>query len=308
MSTKLKAHLCLTVAALIYGANYPLAKSVMPEPFPPVGFIFMRVLGAGLLFWIIRIRVKEKIASTDWWRLFLCGLTGVACNQLFFFMGLQKTSPLNAAIIMTNTPILVMLLAALILKNRITLRKGIGVALGATGAVGVLWLSRGDNTGLSNPIGDLFILINAMSYGLYLVLVKPLMAKYNPLTVISYVFLFGFVVVGPVGFGSFSDIQWSTVDGWGWMVWAFVILGTTFLTYLFNILALRHVQPTVSSSYIYFQPVLSAFFSWLLSTFTHLNYTGDFTWIKAGFALLIFMGVYLVSVQRTAGGAPAIKG
>lgn len=298
MSKTLKAHLYLFAAALIYGANYPLAKSVMPEPFAPVGFIFMRVLGAGLLFWFIRIWVKEHIASTDWWRLVLCGITGVATNQLFFFMGLERTSPINASIIMTTTPILVMVLAALILRNPITLRKGTGVLLGAIGAVGIILLSRSDSSNLSNPVGDLFILINAISYGLYLVLVKPLMAKYQPLTVISYVFLFGFLVVAPVGFSSFRSIEWSQVDVWAAGVLAFVILGTTFLTYLFNILAIRHVQPTVSSAYIYFQPILSGLFSWLLSLFTTLNYTGDFSGWKAGCALLIFAGVYLVSVSR----------
>lgn len=297
INRKLLAHLCLAGAALIYGANYPIAKSVLPEPFAPVGFIFMRVLGAGLLFWIIRLWVKEKIQRRDWWRLILCGVTGVAVNQLFFFMGLERTSPLNAAIIMTTTPILVMLLAAVILRNRITMRKGVGVLLGATGAVGIIVLSQGDTSKISDPVGDMFILVNAMSYGLYLVMVKPLMSRYNPLTVVSYAFLFGFVIVAPVGWGSFDAIVWENVDSWAWFVLIFVVLGTTFLTYLFNIISLRYVQPTVNSAYIYFQPMLAGFFTWLLSLWTDVDYAGDFSWYKVGLAILIFIGVYLVSVS-----------
>lgn len=296
MNRKLLAHLCLIGAALIYGANYPIAKSVLPEPFAPTGFIFMRVLGAGLLFWIIRLWVREKIQKGDWWRLIACGITGVAVNQLFFFMGLERTSPLNASIIMTTTPILVMVLAAVILRNRITPRKGLGVLLGAAGAVGIILLSQGDVSKISDPVGDLFILVNAMSYGLYLVLVKPLMSRYNPLTVVSYAFLFGFLVVLPVGAPTFAKIPWETVDAWAWFVLAFVVLGTTFLTYLFNIISLRYVQPTVNSAYIYFQPMLAGFFAWFVSLFTDINYAGDFSWTKAGLALLIFLGVYLVSV------------
>lgn len=298
---KLLAHLCLAGAAVIYGANYPIAKSVMPEPFPPTGYIFLRVLGAGLLFGLLALTIREKIDRKDWPRLFFCGLTGVATNQLFFFMGLERTSPINAAIIMTSNPILVMVIAAIVLKNRITVQKGLGVLLGAAGAIGTILLSAGDASNLSDPTGDAMILVNSTSYAIYLVIVKPLMAKYQPITVVSWAFIFGFVIVTPVGFSDFASVDWSSFGAWEWFATAFVVLGTTFLAYLFNIVALRHVMPTVSSAYIYFQPILAGVFAWLLSLFTHLNYTGDFSWMKAGYALLIFIGVFLVSVPLIGG-------
>jgi drug/metabolite transporter (DMT)-like permease len=299
MSESLKAHIALLGAAIIYGANYVIAKSVMPEPISANGFIVMRVVGAGLLFWFIRFWVKEKIQRKDWLRLALCGLTGVAINQLMFFNGLQITSPLNAAIIMTSNPILVMVMASALLKNSITARKVLGVLAGALGAVGIIYLSSSGTNSISSVKGDIFILINSISYAIYLVIVKPLMSRYKAMTVISWVFFFGFCFVVPVGYNEFAAIPWPTFTSWQIFAAAFVVLGTTFLTYLFNIYALKRVQPTVASSYIYFQPLLAGIFSWVFSLVSDHNYTSDFSWLKILCALSIVFGVWMVS-QKSA--------
>lgn len=291
----IKAHLALFAVALCYGANYVIAKSVMPEPIGASAFIVTRVLGAGIIFWFIRGFIKEKVERKDYWRLLVCGITGVALNQLFFFNGLEITSPINASIIMTSNPIIVMIIASLILKNRITPTKIAGIVAGMAGAVGIILLSADGQSSITSVRGDLFILINSASYGLYLVLVKPLMSKYQPITVMAWVFLFGSLVVFPVGMGDFLEIAWASLDAWQIFSVAFVVLAVTCLTYLFNIYALKKVQPTVASSYIYLQPVLAGIFSWIFAMFTEHDYIGDFSWQKVACALLIILGVWLVS-------------
>lgn len=291
MSEKLKAHLALFSVALIYGANYVIAKGLMPDPIPPRAFILIRVCGALALFGLIRLRVREKVDRRDYGRLILCGLTGVAVNQIMFFEGLNLTSPVNAAIIMTSNPILVMVLAGILLKNRITKKKMLGVLSGAIGAITLIYLSS-TTDGDSSWIGDTFVLINATSYAIYLVLVKPLMSKYKPITVISWVFLFGLAFVFPLGIVPFTKIEWVNVSINGWWKIAFVVVATTFMAYLLNIFALKRVQPTVASSYIYLQPVLVTIFTWIISS------SGGASLLdpqRLGCTLLIFLGVWLVS-------------
>jgi drug/metabolite transporter (DMT)-like permease len=292
MSRLVWAHLALFSTNLIYGLNYTVAKNVMPTYIQPFGFIFCRVSGALLLFWFFhRLFFKEKIAKADFPRLALCGLFGVAINQLLFFKGLNITTPINASIIMTANPVLVLLFAAFLIKERITVYKVAGVALGLTGAVMLLLFNHDLSLGSVTAFGDLLIFVNATSYAIYLVLVKPLMLKYKPLTVIKWVFLFGFLVVFPFGWSEFSAINWSQMPTSILWETTFVVVGTTFLAYLFNIFALKTVSPSTASTYIYLQPLLAgAFAVWLGKD--------QVDEVKVLAALFIFSGVYLVSKRQ----------
>ena len=298
MKAKILAHLALFVVALFYGGNYLIAKGLMPDLIGPSGFIILRVTGAGLLFWILYLFNWERIASSDIPRLILCGCAGVAANQLLFFNGLNATSPVNASIIMTSNPVLVLLASAVILKTRITGRKILGIALGASGAILLLLLSRNSISQNVSWQGDLMVFINAMSYGVYLVMVKPLMSKYKPLTVIAWVFLFGWIVVLPFGWSQASAIDWSLFTPRHFWGVAYVVIGTTFLVYLLNIFALKTVMPTVVSVYIYLQPLLAATFAFIYAYYGGADYTGDITLGRVACAMMIFVGVYLTSVSR----------
>ena len=173
----------------LYGASHIIAKGVMPEFLTPSVFILFRVVGAVILFWTVKIIfVREKVEKADLLRLAACGLFGVAINQMCFFHGLSLSSSINAGIIMTVNPIIVVLLSYLILKEKITGLKFIGIVIGAIGAI-FLTLTAGTGSG-DSVFGDILLFINAASYGLYLVLVKPLMQKYAPVTVITYIFTF----------------------------------------------------------------------------------------------------------------------
>lgn len=286
------AHLALLGANIIYGVNYSVAKGLMPEFLTPFGFIFCRVLGALFLFWLFTLFQKqEKIAKNDWVRIMACGLFGVAGNQLMFFYGLNLTSPINSAIIMTSNPILVLIMSAWLIKERITPIKVAGIFLGLSGAAGLILQGKELSVTAENFMGDVFIFLNASSYAIYLVLVKPLMSKYKPITVIKWVFLFGFLYVIPFGFYEFTEIKWENFTSTVWSSFLFVVVGTTFLAYLFNIYGLKQLNPSVVSTYIYSQPLIATILALILQQ-------DNLDSVKIVSAAFIFTGVYLVSIRK----------
>lgn len=295
MSNALRGHLALLSVALIYGANYIIAKSVMPEPIGANSFITLRVAGACLLFWLIVGKRAVIPNKEDRWRFVLCALTGVATNQLFFFNGLALTSPINASIIMTSNPIMVMLISAVLLKQRITWMKSLGVVIGAVGAITLLWISTHDTSKQSSLTGDIYILINSLSFAFFLVLVKPLMSKYHPFVVTAWIFTIGVIMVLPFGGLGIAAVEWHTLTAWQWFCVGFVIVFTTFFSYLFNSIGLHYTSSTVASSYIYLQPILAGVFAFLFSGMLEKNFAADITMSKVLCTLLIFTGVFLVS-------------
>ena len=267
----------------------------MPVYLTPNVFIAMRVTGATALFWLVKsLRVKEKIARKDLLLFAVCGVFGVANNQLFFFHGLNLSSSINAGIIMTLNPIMVAILAYFVLKEAITPLKALGILLGAVGAI-LLTLTAGTGAG-DSILGDLFLFINALSYGIYLVLVKPLMQRYSPLTVITYVFSFGaiYVLLFPPTIRDLLVTDFSIIPAEIWWKIAYVILCVTFLAYLLTVSALKYLSASVSSSYIYFQPVMVILFAYLFSAIGFSeDYTGAITFEKIAYMLVIFCGVFL---------------
>jgi drug/metabolite transporter (DMT)-like permease len=294
MTPLVKSHIALFILNMMYGANYVVAKGLMPNVIGPNGFILLRVLGAGTLFWLIFMRRFQKVERKDLLRLAICGLFGVSVNQLFFFNGLQLTSPVNAAVIMITSPIIVFILSLIILKEKAQPVKMLGLIIGAIAAV--IFTIESANSIHANPKGDLFIFINAVSYALYLVLVKPLMAKYKPLTVITWVFTFGliYVLLWPYSLPEFSAVSFNELSQDSIIRLCFVVIGVTFLPYLLMVYAMKIVSPAVSSTYIYLQPILAAFFVYIFFLFGLEDYTDDFSWTKLLTTLFVFLGVYLV--------------
>lgn len=291
MHKKLLAHLGIIAANVLYAANYTIAKWVMPEFIKPFGFIFIRVLAAMVFFWLIQLFIQhEKIEKKDYVRLFFCGMFGVAINQLMFFKGLDITTPVNASLMMVTTPILVIIIAILAKADRFTWAKFAGILLGALGALFIL-MGRDFNFSSSTALGDFFVFINATSYGIYLTIVKPLMSKYNALTIIKWVFLFGFIPVAIVGYPEFIQIDWQNFTMTTWWSLIYVVVGVTCIAYLFNIFALSQVNPSVVGIYIYLQPLMAAMFA--------IYFGSDkFDSAKVLAACCIFLGVYLVSFYK----------
>ena len=297
MSNILRAHLALFLVNALYGANHIIAKGVMPDYLTPDVFILLRVAGATLLFWIIKLLfIKERVERKDFLMLAVCAIFGVAMNQLFFFNGLNLSSSINAGIIMTINPILVVILSYFILKEKITWKKAIGISIGATGAI-LLTLTAGTGSG-DSLLGDLFLFINAASYAVYLVLVKPLMKKYKPFTVITYIFSFGllYVLLYPPTLMDLAETNFSQIPLDVLLKILYVIIGVTFFAYLLTVYSLKFLSPSISSSYIYLQPVLVMLFTFLFGMWgLSEDYTDTITLEKIGYMLVIFLGVFLTS-------------
>lgn len=287
----LQAHLALIIVNIIYAANFSIAKEVMPAFVQPFAFVLMRVGGALALFWIVgTFFIKEKVDKKDLPRMALLAVFGVAMNQLLFLKGLSLTKPINGAIIMTSNPIIVMIIAAVFLKEKISFQKITGILIGIVGALIMLLYGKDFALGSDTLFGDMLILINSVSWAMYVVLVKPLMKKYNTFTVVKWVFLFGFIYVLPFGFNEFQSIQWETFSPHIWKDVLFVVLATTFFAYILNTYALRALSPSVVSIYIYLQPFLAS----LIAILYYKNDELDLRKLTAG--VLIIFGVYLVSM------------
>jgi len=234
-------------------------------------------------------KYRAKIAKKDWPILVLGGFFGVALNQMLFFMGLNLTFPIHASLIMMSTPLLITVISLFVLRERIKTEKAIGLLLGIAGAS--LLMSAGKEITLTgnSALGDMFVFINAASYAVYLVIIKPLMLRYRPIIVIRWVFFFGFLFVLPFGYPQFATINWNIFTPMDYLAVAFIIICVTFFTYLWNIYALKHLPPSTAGAYIYLQPIFAAVISVLV--------TGEqLTWVKLLATALIFSGVYLVNV------------
>lgn len=293
------AHVALFMVNTIYGASHVIAKGIMPNYLTPNVFILLRVVGATFLFWIIWLLGKqERISRKDLPLVAICGLFGVAINQLFFFHGLNLSSAINSGIIMATNPLIVVVLSYFLLKETLTWKRTLGILIGATGAI-LLTLKGGTGTG-DSILGDSFLFLNALSYAFYLVLVKPLMKTYAPLTVITYVFSFGlvYVLLFPPTLSDLSQTDFSRIPSQAWWIILYVIVGVTFLTYLLTVYGLKYVSPAVSSVYIYIQPAMVIFFTFLFFSVGLVDYTQTITPEKLIYMALIFSGVYLTSVRK----------
>jgi drug/metabolite transporter (DMT)-like permease len=288
MDKRLIAILAATATEFIYGINHTVAKGLMPHVIQPFGFIVLRVGGAAILFWILSLFSKsEKIAPRDWWRFLACAVFGMVLNMLMFFKGLSLSTPINSAVSMTITPVLLLLLTALILRERITWIKTLGIIFGLSGAlVLILFQEKTQSNAPNIPLGNLLFVLNAISYSFYLILVKPLVSKYKAITLLKYFFLIAFCINLPVGYSEFIQVEWLQLTTSEIMQMVFVVVATSFLTYLFNIYALKQLSPSTVGVFIYLQPVVATIFAILAGADT-LNA------IRIGAAAMIFMGVYL---------------
>lgn len=292
MKSPLKVHLALFMVSLIYGATFTIAKQVMPLYVQPFAFILMRVSVAAVCIFIFHsIFVKKRITDRkDFLQLGISALFGVAFNMLLFFKGLSITTPINGAVLMLNTPIFVVVFAALYLKEKITAQKVAGILVAAIGALLLMGGTGFHFTG-ATVWGDVMVMANAIIYAFYLVYAKSLMVKYHPLTVTMWSFVFGWFVVLPFGAMEFTQINFASFPLKIWLFIAFITIGSTFLTYVLNAYALQKASSSLVGTYIYLQPVLAA----LIAIITGKDIL---TLEKTLYILIIFMGVFLVSWRK----------
>ena len=291
MSNRSLGFLAAFGATLIYGLNHTVAKNVMPIYIGPYAFILLRVIGASILFWTVSLFIKtEKIDKKDWPRIILCSFLGMVINMLAFFKGLELSTPVNSSVMITLSPIIVFIFSAILLKEKIESMKAFGIASGFVGAlILVLYTAKTGVNAPNIPMGNLLFIVNSFAYGLYLVLVKPLISKYNIITLLKWLFLLGVIMNFPVTISQFSEVEWTNLPLKEAIIpMAFVVIGTTFFTYLFNAYALTKLTASSVSSFIYLQPIVGIVFA--IST-----KSDSLTLISIVGMILIFIGIYLVT-------------
>ena len=265
----------------------------MPDIIQPFGFILLRVSGAALVFWIVSLFfTSEKIERRDWLRFIACAFFGMVLNMLAFFKGLSLSTPINSSVIITLSPVLLLVLSAFILRERITWLKSIGIFLGLGGALILILFGIKEQPNAPNiPVGNLLFIVNATSYSVYLILVKPLVPKYSSITLMKFLFLFALLINLPIGISEFAEVEWATLPFDAIWKLTFVVICTTVMTYLLNIYALKQLSPSTIGAFIYLQPVIAALFAVLVGA-------DSLTALRIGAAALIFLGVYLSTLKH----------
>ncbi|MCX6320969.1 MAG: DMT family transporter [Bacteroidia bacterium] len=286
------AHLSLLAANIIYGLNYSIAKSVMPDHIKPLALVsFRSVLTAGL-FWITSLFMpKEPVNRKDLLFLFGCSFFGVVINQILFLAGLNLTSPINSSIIQSTNPIFAFVFVALILNERITFLKGSGLAIGLSGVLLLILQNGTPDLASSTFLGDVFTLVNTISWAFYTVIIKRMLEKYHPVTVMKWIFFFGMLTTIPTGYNQWSTMDWSSIPLNAWLGIGFVVVFATYLGYLLLSFGLRRLSPTIVSTYTYTQPIIAAYIVSMMGQ-DHIDL------VMVISALLIFAGVFVVSRQK----------
>lgn len=291
-------HLAILAAlgsTAIFGLSHTIAKEVMPHYVGGMGFIFFRIAGACILFWIASLFIKkERIDPKDYGKILLGSLFGMGLNMISFFKGLELSTPINSGVISTLTPLIVLVLSAIYLRERLNSRKYLGISIGLIGAL-ILVASGGGYSSIYNApnilLGDILLIIKALTSGMFLVIVTPLTRKYSSITLMKWMFLIGFFLTVPFTYGEFSEVVWSELGFRAiWRI-SFVVICTTFLVYLLNAFTLKLLSPTVLSSMGYLQPVIAILFA-LATGNDQLD-----VYRFIAFILVIF-GVYLVSIRE----------
>ena len=293
MNNRTLALIAAWIVAIIYGVTFTIAKDVMPQYIAPYGFILIRVGGATVLFWLISLFVKtEKIDKSDYLRIVAAAFFGVTFNMLTFFKGLSYTSPIMGSVLMVTTPMIVLILSAILIKERMESRKILGIILGLAGTLFLILFGKSIVNAPNASLGNFLVFLNAVSYAFYLILVKKLMDKYNAFSFVKWIYLFGLMMVLPFGFQEFQSIIWTEIPTSIVLKIAFVVVFSTFLTYLLNLLSMKVLKPTTVAVFIYLQPVFATIFAIGLQK-------DELNWIKIVAAILIFSGVYLVTQKKS---------
>lgn len=281
-------HLALFVAQVIYALNYSIAKGLMPEAMHPFTLVLFRITGAGALFWLSSAFLpKETVKPADLKHLFKLCLFGVVINQFFFITGLCYTSPINSAIIMICSPILVFALGVFINRDPLQWNIIAGLCIALCGAMLMLLFKGHFQWGSDTLKGDIMTVINASSWAVFLIYSKPILTRYHTITTMKWLFLFGFIIALPVGLPyacstNFSSFTWST-----WTSLGFVVVATTYLAYLLNSIGLKRLNAVTTGAYIYLQPFLASVVAYLLGK-------DELTTIKLLSGICIITGLSLI--------------
>ena len=294
MDKRILALIAAIVATSIFGFNHTIAKELMPNVLSPNALLYSRVLGAAICFWFVSLFTKrQKVELKDFKLIIICAIFGMGLNMITALNGLYNSTPINSSIITTLAPIFIFLISVILLKEKISKRKYIGVFIGFIGTLTLILLNEKSLENAPNiNLGNFYLFINSISYALYFVLVKPLTEKYNMITIMKWLFLFSIFINMPFGLVEFMQVEWVEINHTSFIKIFYVVFCTTFLVYLLNLYALKNLKATTVGMFIYLQPVIGILFA---------IYRGadKLTIPDISSVLLVFAGVYLVSKKTT---------
>lgn len=292
----MRGHILILAANVLFGISMPVFKYLLSSDFPPEAITIMRAVFACMMFWITSLFVpREKVEPKDLAIIFVCAMCGVGINQYLFVLGLKSSSPVDASIIATSVPIFVMLLAAIFLKEPISARKTSGVMFGVCGGLLLVFNSMYSNVSNGSLHGDVLMLTNQLMYSVYMVLSKPLSAKYSSVTMMKWMFLFSSLILTPFCAGSLANVPTFHTATFCWIqtgALLYLLFGATYLAFMLIPMALKYIRPTVAGMYTYTQPIVASAIAISIGQ-------DAFSMTKLGSLLLVFMGVYLVTTSRS---------
>lgn len=295
MTKRTIAIICGLLVSLFYAMTFTIAKEATPAHIGPNGLSWYRVVGTGALFWIIAALTgpRKSIPIKDLPLIALAAFCGVGFNMVTFMVGLSLTAPISASVLMVTTPIIVLVLSYLFLKEHLKPRRVIGIIIGFAGATLLILSDNSIATAdAKNPLlGNLLVFVNALSYSFYLILAKKLIAKHDVMALMKWLYLFGILLITPFGIQEGLAFSWTATSSYVLWCIAFVVLFSTFGTYMLNIISIKHLKPSTVAVFIYLQP--------LIATLIAVGLEKDqLTLTKAFAGLLIFTGVYLTSKKK----------
>ncbi len=283
----------MLAAASMWGLMSPVGKAAMDSGITGLTLANMRMFGAAICFWITSMFVKaEKVNHHDLLMLFFASLLGIVCNQGCFTLGLSLTSPVNASIVTTTMPIVTMILAALFLKEPVTPKKVTGIFLGSAGALALIMSSQSGGEKDGNVLGDMLCVSAQVCFACYLTIFKRLIARYNVITLMKWMFTYAAICFIPFSYRDFSCMDFTSFAMEVWLEVAYVVVFGTYVAYILMLVGQKTLRPTVVSMYNYMQPVVG-------SSVAVLAGMSSFGWVKAVATILIFSGVYVVTQSKS---------
>ena len=288
-------HLSALIAYSIFGFNIIVCKDLTSDQLiPPLGIFTLRSLVAGGLFWLVSLfRPKEEIDRKDYIKIFLASMLGFFTCQVTFLVGLPYITPMDCSVMTAMAPIYTMITAAIVIKEPISLQKAGGVLLSFAGII-YLIITRTTQGGAAEttPFGIVMIILNVLSFSMYLGIFKPLINKYSVVTFMKWIFLFSALVAIPFSSKGLIETKWAEIPSIQYAELSYLIICATFISYFLIPVAQKRIRPTLISMYSYVQPIIAIAVSIAIGMDT-------LTWQKALATLLVFSGLIIVTYSRS---------
>lgn len=292
MNKNVQGHIFALTANVLWGLMAPIGKSALME-FSALSVTTFRMVGAAACFWLLSAFCKrEHVDHRDMLKIFFASLFALVFNQGVYIFGLSMTSPIDASIVTTTLPIVTMIIAAIYLKEPVTNLKVLGIFVGAMGALILIMSSQTAGGGNSSIIGDLLCLVAQISFSIYLTVFKGLSQKYSPVTLNKWMFVYASMCYIPFSYHDVASIQWAEISTAAFVQVGYVVVGGSFLAYIFIMTAQRLMRPTVVSMYNYMQPIVASIAAIIMGL-------GVFGWEKGAAIALVFLGVYIVTKSKS---------